>query len=147
MLPYIEHILAIVELSPKLHMFKLAALPPDFQPKNIWQLSNILCAHRSLKEFVFRYRHILYCKYFQIILWGCWNIERLKITADVYEQYQHTTADDLSLMQVHDFALWWTEHRSTPSNTSPEDVCFAVKELDLTSLYSGHAIKVSLPFL
>ncbi|KAG0028403.1 hypothetical protein BGZ81_004776 [Podila clonocystis] len=146
-LPYIEQILAIVELSPNLQSFELATLPPDFQPEHIWRLSNILRAHRSLKEFVFQYRHILYCKYFQTILWGCWNLERVKITADVYEQYRHTPADDLSQMQAHDFAIWWAEHRSTPNNQNPEDICFAVKELDLTSLYSGHAVKVSLPFL
>ncbi|KAI9242859.1 MAG: hypothetical protein BYD32DRAFT_431807 [Podila humilis] len=49
--------------------------------------------------------------------------------------------------RVEDTTVEGAQNTVRVINNFKDNVCFAVKELDLTSLYSGHAVKVSPPFL
>ncbi|KAG0342192.1 hypothetical protein BG000_006326 [Podila horticola] len=154
---FVNQVYGLVEYLPSLHTLCLGEFYSS-DNMHIPLLARIIRGHRSLKTLVLRVDVFLLSLY-RKLLWACWNLEKLQVTARFYSVDKPDMAEESRLSEEEEQELdrWIAENRpeictaamESEVNDDNEDtkIPFHLKEFTLYSDPSNGELGVTSPFL
>ncbi|KAG0038653.1 hypothetical protein BGZ82_011306 [Podila clonocystis] len=154
---FVKQVYGLVEHLPCLHTLCLGEFYSS-DNMHVPMLAKIIRGHRSLKVLTVLVDVFLLSLY-RKLLWACWNLERLQVTARFYSIDRPDMAEEsrLSAEEEQELDRWLAENRPEVCAAAMEDSIqddnddtktpFRLKEFTLNSDPSNGELGVTSPFL